>query len=254
MIKTVIVVCLTVAVALVVGCSQEGQEDSEYVASSTGAENEAPGESGKEASLDGAGSGVSAADESGVSDSSSSDASGISSTIAVVSGDAGGTVSEQTTVESEDRRDTGDAPGSNETVLLEMTPAEEATGAGRPDVSGQEAGKVAASGLTVIRAYICKGIEQSEPTEAGKSFLPDGDGIGRLCCFSEIGGASKPDTIFHVWYWGERDMGRVPLEVKSHRWRTWSKKKVLDEWRGEWHVDIVDREGSLLKRLYFSIE
>ncbi len=251
MIKMVLVICLTIAVVLVIGCSQERSEDA---SSSVDAADEAPGESGKGISRDGAGSDASAPDEFGVSDSSSSDASGTGATVTEVLGEAAGMVSEQTTGESEDPEGTVDALGSDETVLLEMTPAEEAAAASRPDVSGQEAGQVSPSGLTVIRAYICKGIEQSEPTEAGKSFLPDGDGVGRLCCFSEIGGAAEPDTISHVWYWGERDMGRVPLEVKSNRWRTWSKKKVLDEWRGEWHVDIVDQDGFLLKRLYFSIE
>lgn len=110
------------------------------------------------------------------------------------------------------------------------------------------------SGLRVIRAYICKGIEQSEPTEAGRSFIPESDGILRLCCFSEIGGAARPDTIAHVWYWGEREMATVKLPVRSARWRTWSTKKMIDEWLGEWHVDIVDSDGAVLQRLDFSLE
>ena len=109
------------------------------------------------------------------------------------------------------------------------------------------------SGLRVLRSYVCKGIEQGEPTEAGKSFVPE-DGVLRLCCFSEIAGAAGSDTVFHVWRWGDREMARVPLEVKSARWRTWSTKRILDEWRGEWHVDVTDREGGVLTRLEFSVE
>ncbi len=109
-------------------------------------------------------------------------------------------------------------------------------------------------GLSVTRAYICRGIEESEPTDAGRSFLPKEDGINRLCCFSEITGSAGADSIWHVWYWGDREMGRVGLEVRSARWRTWSRKQVLDEWKGEWHVDIVDEEDFLLYRLAFSIE
>ncbi len=109
------------------------------------------------------------------------------------------------------------------------------------------------SGLRVLRAYVCKGIEQGEPTEAGKSFVPE-DGVLRLCCFSEIAGAAGPDTVFHVWRWGDREMARVALEIKSSRWRTWSTKRILDEWRGEWRVDVTDREGGVLTRLEFSVE
>ena len=109
------------------------------------------------------------------------------------------------------------------------------------------------SGLRVVRAYVCKGIEQGEPTEAGKSFVPE-DGVLRLCCFSEIAGAAGPDTVFHIWRWGDREMARVVLDVKSSRWRTWSTKRILDEWRGEWHVDVTDSDGGVLTRLEFSVE
>lgn len=124
-----------------------------------------------------------------------------------------------------------------------------------PDAEySEDVGGVAPSGLVVLRAYICKGIDESEPTEAGKSFIPAPDGVLRLCCFSEVGGAARPDTVFHVWYWGDREMARVPLRVQGARWRTWSAKRIIDEWRGDWRVDIIDRDGFILKRLVFSVE
>lgn len=135
---------------------------------------------------------------------------------------------------------------------------EETTSPADPEASDEatdeEPGGVAPSGLQVFRAYICKGIEQSEPTEAGKSFIPTADGVLRLCCFSEIAGAAGPDSVYHVWYWGEREMARVPLRVDGARWRTWSAKRIVDEWRGDWRVDIVDGDGFVLKRLTFSVE
>ncbi len=114
--------------------------------------------------------------------------------------------------------------------------------------------RVSPAGLYVTRAYVCKGIDQREPTEAGKSFIPEDDGLVRLCCFSEVSGAARPDTVLHLWYWGDREMARVALPVKSFRWRTWSKKKILDEWRGEWRIDIADRDGFVMASLDFSVE
>ena len=125
--------------------------------------------------------------------------------------------------------------------------------AGGPDPPPAPGATASSSGLRVIRAYVCKGIEQSEPTEAGKTFIPE-DGVMRLCCFSEIAGAAGPDTVLHIWRWGDREMARVVLEVKSSRWRTWSTKRVLDEWGGEWHVDVTDSDGVVLTRLEFSVE
>jgi hypothetical protein len=109
-------------------------------------------------------------------------------------------------------------------------------------------------GIRVLRAYVCKGIDEGEPTEAGKSFVPAPEETLMLCLFSEIGAAGRPDTVFHIWYWGEREMARIPLSVKGQRWRTWSEKRIVDAWRGEWHVDVADREGTVLARLPFSVE
>jgi hypothetical protein len=154
------------------------------------------------------------------------------------------------------RGDGAESAGEHEAVAPEES--DEGGGEAEPEEpdedTSSEAGAVAPSGLQVFRAYICKGIEQSEPTEAGKSFIQTSDGVLRLCCFSEIGGAAQPDTVYHVWYWGEREMARVPLEVEGARWRTWSSKRIIDEWRGDWHVRIVDRDGFVLKRLTFSVE
>lgn len=129
---------------------------------------------------------------------------------------------------------------------------------GRPDElsqAGRPEGQVLPeSGLTVYRAYICKGVEHREPVEAGKSFISYGRKAWWLCCFTEVGGAQKPDTIAHVWYWGAREMSRVHLEVNGPRWRTWSAKRIQDEWRGEWHVDVLDSGGGRLTTLSFSVE
>ncbi len=145
---------------------------------------------------------------------------------------------------------------SDTDALTFATPLQQSAEASYEDPSLDETylQRTSPAGLSVTRAYICRGIEESEPTDAGRSFLPKEDGLNRLCCFSEITGSASPDSIWHVWYWGDREMGRVGLEVKSARWRTWSRKQVLDEWKGEWHVDIVDASEFLLYRLEFSIE
>ena len=150
-------------------------------------------------------------------------------------------------------------PGSEDgrTEAIEESAADvldsEAASSEEPASDSEPPMPASSSGLRVIRAYVCKGIEQGEPTEAGKSFVPE-DGVLRLCCFSEIEGAAGPDTVFHIWRWGDREMARVVLDVKSSRWRTWSTKRILDEWRGEWHVDVTDSEGGVLTRLEFSVE
>ena len=46
-------------------------------------------------------------------------------------------------------------------------------------------------------------------------------------------------------------MSRVELPVKSTNWRTWSSKKLLEDWPGAWRVEIQDAQGNLLEKLSF---
>lgn len=150
---------------------------------------------------------------------------------------------------------TEETSGEADTTEVESVVADTAssTDAVSDTTAATPEGEVSESGVRVLRAYVCKGIEESEPAEAGRSFLSPDDGVLRLCCFSEVATA-REDTILHVWYWGDREMARVPLEVRGPRWRTWSSKRIIEEWRGDWHVDIIDADGAVLKRLEFSIE
>ena len=164
-----------------------------------------------------------------------------------------GTAGEVGSAEASDAQVPETSEGSNDSHIEEEVdepPTEEWE---EEPVAGDDLAPAVNSHLRVLRAYVCKGIEQGEPTEAGKSFVPEDGGL-RLCCFSEIYGAQAPDVVYHVWRWGDREMARVELPVESPRWRTWSSKRILDEWRGEWHVDITDAEGVVLSRLDFSVE
>jgi hypothetical protein len=43
------------------------------------------------------------------------------------------------------------------------------------------------------------------------------------------------------------------LPVRSSNWRTWSSKTVLPQWVGQWQVEVLDRDGTLLKTIAFSL-
>jgi len=133
-------------------------------------------------------------------------------------------------------------------------PAEETASVEAVEPPTQPRGLVSPDGIEVLRAYVCEEIEESEPAQAGTAFQTEEAEGSRLCCFSEIGLPAGSDTVLHIWYWGEREMLRVPLEVRAPRWRTWSAKRVQDDWKGAWRVDISDRAGLILMRLGFSVE
>lgn len=55
---------------------------------------------------------------------------------------------------------------------------------------------------------------------------------GTLYCFNRIVGAEGETTVYHLWSYGEKLMSRVELQVKSSNRRTWSAKKLLENWPG----------------------
>ena len=123
------------------------------------------------------------------------------------------------------------------------TPAQETPGEGEAPVEKAPA-------LTVY-ATICTAIEDREPVGAGESFLAT---VGQLYCHTLIEGAPEPTSITHVWYRGEEKMAEVILSVNSARWRTWSSKKIVESWTGNWHVDILGEDGQELAAVSFQIQ
>jgi len=60
-------------------------------------------------------------------------------------------------------------------------------------------------------------------------------------------------VVYHVWYRDEQLMSRVELPVNSPDWRTWSAKRFLEEWPGQWHVEIQDADGNRLRKVDFQL-
>ena len=110
------------------------------------------------------------------------------------------------------------------------------------------AGQVLA--LEVVDAVITTAVIDREPVDNVEVFPLQN---GQLYCFSRIAGADEPTVVYHVWYRGERMVSRVELPVNSSNWRTWSAKRFLEGWSGEWHVEIQDVDGNILRKVEFQL-
>ncbi|MBT3316610.1 DUF2914 domain-containing protein [bacterium] len=85
---------------------------------------------------------------------------------------------------------------------------------------------------------------------AGTDFASD---VGKLVCFTRVFGAEKQTQIYHVWYHEGRTIAKIPLQVKSRSWRTWSTKKILPGWTGDWVVKVLDSDGLVIASQKFKI-
>jgi hypothetical protein len=98
--------------------------------------------------------------------------------------------------------------------------------------------------------HICTAVEDRQPVGVGTVFPDD---LDKLYCFTKISGAEDTTYIYHVWYFGNDEIARVKLPVKSKSWRTWSSKK-LHGLLGAGHVEIVSESGDILGKAEFEIQ
>lgn len=86
-------------------------------------------------------------------------------------------------------------------------------------------------------------VENRELVGADSTFSTD---VGTVFCYTHLTGVQDTTEIAHVWYYQDEEKARVPLSVRSSDWRTWSSKKILPSWAGEWTVRVEDAEGNVL--------
>jgi len=103
--------------------------------------------------------------------------------------------------------------------------------------------------LVLEEIHICSAVEDRQPSGVGTVFPDD---LDKLYCFTKIGGAEDTTYVTHVWYFGNDEIARVKLPIKSNPWRTWSSKK-LNMGLGNGHVEIVSESGDILGKAEFEI-
>lgn len=104
--------------------------------------------------------------------------------------------------------------------------------------------------LVLEEIHICTAVEDRQPSGVGTVFPDD---LDKIYCFTKIGGAEGTTYINHVWYFGNDEIARVKLPIKSKSWRTWSSKK-LNMGLGNGHVEIVSESGDILGKVEFEIQ
>ena len=107
----------------------------------------------------------------------------------------------------------------------------------------------AAMSQVAVEAVVARSVMDRAPQDTGTAFPAD---VGALVLWTRVtGGAGQ--TLHHVWYHGDTEVGDIELQVGGSPWRTWSRKTVPAEWTGAWHVEIRDAAGTVLTRIDFTV-
>ena len=108
----------------------------------------------------------------------------------------------------------------------------------------------AATPAMAAEVEVCTGITERMPTGSATSFGAD---VGSLYCWCKITGARGETAIKHVWLRDGKEMATVELSAKGDPWRTFSQKRILPQWTGNWEVKVVDAAGTTLKSVSFTV-
>ena len=108
-----------------------------------------------------------------------------------------------------------------------------------------------AANLKVADGTITSAIKNQSPVDRIESYRAD---FGKLYCFTRIVGAQEDTQVTHVWYYQDTELARVTLPVRSSDWRTYSSKRFLPQWAGQWRVVILDGDGNEIATIPFTLE
>lgn len=111
------------------------------------------------------------------------------------------------------------------------------------------AAPAAAPSNVTVEAVLARTLVDRAPQDTGTAFP---DSVGTIVLWMRASGASG-QTLHHVWFYGDTEVGNVPLTISGSPWRTWSRKTVPVEAKGAWHVEIRDDAGTVLKRIDFTV-
>ena len=107
----------------------------------------------------------------------------------------------------------------------------------------------AAQSTATVEAVLARSVVDRAPQDTGVAFPAD---VGQLVLWMRVTGG-EGQTLNHVWFYGDTDVGNVPLSIGGSPWRTWSRKTIPMEATGAWHVEIRDAAGTVLKRIDFTV-
>ena len=105
--------------------------------------------------------------------------------------------------------------------------------------------------LTVEKIVLCTAVEDRQPVGIDTVFS---NTVERVYCFTNITGSVNTTSVYHVWYFNNEEKARVELSIKAKTWRTWSSKRIVKEWAGDWRVEVESATGEVLNIKEFIIK
>jgi hypothetical protein len=123
--------------------------------------------------------------------------------------------------------------------------------AGMPTLAEKESPTSPGAGeIRLVRAMMCETVQEAIPVRPAVVFSIN---IGRVSCYSSFDAIPENTVIFHKWYFIDELSTQKKMTVKSPAWSTYSSIQLREADKGPWRVEITNADGTLLKKLRFSV-
>jgi len=105
--------------------------------------------------------------------------------------------------------------------------------------------------IDVNQIHVCKDVIDLAPIEVDSSFDAY---VGKLYCFTKIVNVEAPPTqIYHVWFYENAEIARVPLDIGGTQWRTYSSKMISPSMVGNWQVLVLGPDENIIESVEFIV-
>jgi hypothetical protein len=103
----------------------------------------------------------------------------------------------------------------------------------------------------VSRAIFTIGVDNREPVIMVDSI--DSDSYSSISFFTELTDL-QGRNVTHQWTFGGEVMFEKTFAVKGARWRVWTSKTLIPSWTGEWTVNVLDDDRTVLASKSFEYQ
>ena len=105
--------------------------------------------------------------------------------------------------------------------------------------------------ITVEKMNICTTMENRQPVGVDSVFSSD---VGQLYCYTLMTTTHDTVTVSHVWFFNDKQMAKVDLTLRAKTCRTWSSKKIMSDWTGDWRVEVQTTSGEVISKKQFRVK
>ena len=103
----------------------------------------------------------------------------------------------------------------------------------------------------VSRAMFTIGVQDREPVIMVDTI--NSGSYNSISFFTELSEFTG-HNVTHQWTFNDKIMFEKTFEVKGPRWRVWTSKTLIPDWTGDWTVNVLDEDRTVLASKSFEYQ